>query len=75
MSIAFAQTPAREAAHAAMRRAQATLAHAEDALAAALADLERHQRPDSYARVHRARTVLRAARRAYDRADARWVRA
>lgn len=75
MSIAFAETPARAAARSAMRRTAAAAARAEDALAAALAYLETHPRPDSYARVDHARAVLHAARRAYDRADARWLRA
>ena len=75
MSIGFVETPARVAAWTAMRRTAAEVARAEEALASALAYLETHRRPDVYRRVNQARTALRTARRAYDRADGRWLRA
>ena len=75
MSIGFVETPARVAAWTAMRRTAAEVARAEEALASALAYLATHRRPDVYARVTHARDALRTARRAYDRADGRWLRA
>lgn len=79
MSIAFAQTPACEAAYAEVCRAAAAVADAEDALTLAFPNLETHQRPESgapnwpaYERVNQALAVLLAARRAYDQAEARW---
>lgn len=74
-SLTFVETPRRAAAHADMRRTAAVAARAEETLAATLAYWETHRRPESYARVDHARAMLRAARRAYDRADARWLRA
>ena len=75
MSIRFVETPARAKAWTAMRRTAAEAARAEEALTSALAYLETHRRPDVYSRVNQARDALRTARRAYDRADARWLRA
>ena len=75
MPIGFQQTPAREAAYAALHQAAIAETQAETTLAPVLDYLETHRRPDVYARVERARVALRLARRAVQRADARWMRA